>query len=335
MAKEIWKGEDKIYGEQRIEDPVITALVSSEPMQRLKKLNQFGLPDELYHLKGFSRYEHSIGVMYLLQHLGASDEEQVAGLLHDVSHTAFSHVYDWVVGTAGKEDSQDDGHEQFIRGSEIKSILEEHGYSVDRITDYHHFGLLERESPDLCADRVDYVLREIDPGLAKEIFIGLRVFNGQIVCAEEATASKLGKAFLNKQINHWGGYEGMSRYSLFSTALKRALELGIIQKQDFLDDDDYIVAKLEASKDKLVQDTLAYLRQNPLPRVTEGQTVTKKFRFIDPSFISEGKLVRLTEVDEEYRQSLENARLANKKGVVVPNLISTNPLGVTPKIAKC
>lgn len=328
MAKEIWKGEDRIYGERRIEDPVITVLISSEPMQRLKKLNQFGLPDEFYHLKGFSRYEHSLGVMYLLQHLGASKEEQVAGLLHDVSHRAFSHVYDWVVGTAGKEDSQDNGHEQFIRGSEIKSILEKHGYSVDMITDYHHFGLLERESPDLCADRVDYVLREIEPGLAKEIFNGLRVFSGQIVCVDKSTASKLGRAFLSRQIDHWGGYEGVSRYSLFSTALKRALELGIIQKQDFLTDDDYIMKKLEASQDKPVLGTLLYLRQNPLPRATEGQTVTKKFRFIDPSFISEDKLVRLTEADDEYRRLLDNARLVNKKGIVVPNLISTNPLGV-------
>jgi len=91
------------------------------------------------------------------------------------------------------------------------------------------------------------------------------------------------------------------------------------------------VAKLEASKDKLVLDTLAYLRQNPLPRVTEGQTVTKKFRFIDPPFISGDKLVRLTEADGEYRQLLEDARLANNKGIVVPNLISSNPRGVNAK----
>lgn len=327
MANQIWKSNDRIYGEQFIEDPVITALIISGPMQRLKKLNQYGLPNKFHHLIGFSRYEHSLGVMYLLKSLGASREEQVAGLLHDVSHKAFSHVYDWVVGTATKENSQDDGHGQFIGGSEIKSILEEHGYSVDRIIDYHHFGLLERESPDLCADRVDYVLREIETGLAKEIFNGLSVFNGQIVCTDNSIASKLGRVFLSRQIDHWGGYEGLARYSLFSTALKKALEIGLIQKNDFLFDDDYIIVKLEASNDRLVTDTLAYLRQNPLPRVTKGQCVTKKFRYIDPPFISGGKLVRLTEADAEYRQLLDNARLANKKGVVVPKLISTDSLG--------
>ena len=102
MARETLLAGDRIYGEKRIENPVISALVLSEPMQRLKKLNQFGLPDEFYHLKGFSQYEHSLGVMYLLQHLGTSEEEQVAGLLHDVSHRAFSHVYNWVVGTQAK-----------------------------------------------------------------------------------------------------------------------------------------------------------------------------------------------------------------------------------------
>jgi len=313
---------DRIYGEDRVET-VITALVASQPMQRLKRVNQFGLPDEFYHIKGFSRFEHSLGDMHLLKHLGASEEEQVAGLLHDVSHRAFSHVYDWVVGTAGKEDSQDDNHRQFIQGSQIKLILEAHGYSVDQITDYHNFGLLERDSPDLCADRVDYLLREIEPGLAGEIFSGLKVTNGQIVCADRATASKLGRAFLARQTGHWGGYESVARYYHFSTALKRALEIGIIHKEDFLIDDDYIVAKLESSQDKFILDTLAFLRHNPLPVVTEGITVVKKFRFIDPPFIDHGKLVSLTDIDREYKQSLDQAFQENRKGVVVP--ASPNP----------
>ncbi len=258
MAKDKFE-LDKVYGEYKKKSLVMSELIASEPMQRLKRLNQFGLPDRYYHLKGFSRFDHSFGVMLLLRYLGAFEEEQIAGLLHDVSHRAFSHVYDWVVGTAGEENSQDDDHDRFIRGTKIPLILQRHGYLVDRITNYHNFGLLERESPDLCGDRVDYLLREIDPVVAGEIFVGLTTFEGQIVCKDQDTASKLGQAFLSRQIEHWGGWEGVSRYYLFSSVLKRAMVLGIIKKEDFLVDDEYIGGKLEGCIDKIISNTLAEL----------------------------------------------------------------------------
>ena len=87
---------DKIYGTYKITSPVIIKLLKSSPVQRLKKIAQFGVPDQLYHLKGYSRYDHSVGVFLLLRKLEASELEQIAGLLHDVSHTAFSHVIDYV-----------------------------------------------------------------------------------------------------------------------------------------------------------------------------------------------------------------------------------------------
>lgn len=310
--------QDHIYGKIKIETPVILDLMASAPIQRLKKLNQFGIPDEFYHYKNFSRYDHSIGVMSLLKNLGASEEEQVAGLLHDVSHPAFSHVYDWVVGSSNLENSQDEGHNSFIRNSDIADVLTAYGYSVDRITDYHHFGLLERESPDLCADRVDYSLREFGPEVAQDVYKGLAVAEGQIACTNLKTASTFGREFLNLQMNHWGGYDAVARYHIFSSALKRALEIGAIQKEDFLINDDYVVSELLASNDGEILKRLDYLRQKPLPVVSKGLVVIKKFRYIDPPFLNQGKLTRLTEVDHQYKMLLESAREQNKQGVIVP-----------------
>ncbi len=311
---------DQIYGESRIDIPVAIDVIRSATFQRLKRINQYGVPDEFYHLPNFSRYEHSIGVMLLLKHLGASEEEQLAGLLHDVSHKAFSHVYDWVAGSAKHEDSQDKGHMQYIENSELAAILSAHGYKVEKITDYHRFGLLERESPDLCADRVDYALRELKPELAREIFKGLTVFNGQIVCKNLQRAAKFGRAFLKLQVEHWGGYEAVVRYHIFSGILKLALEKGIITPENFMTDDDFVTTKLKESGDEEISRKLNFLRQKPLPKTKEGITVHKKFRYIDPLFINNGKLLRLSEADEKFLETLEKAREENLKGVIVPNI---------------
>jgi len=119
--------KDRIYGSFNISSPLIAALIESKPFQRLKNISQMGPPTTFYHIKNYSRYEHSIGVFLLLKHLGASDNEQIAGLLHDVSHTTFSHVIDWVVGTGKNENYQDDQHFNFIKKTEIVRILKMNG----------------------------------------------------------------------------------------------------------------------------------------------------------------------------------------------------------------
>src|SRR5258708_5737147 len=123
---------DQIYGQVEIIEPVLIEIIQSEEIQRLKGINQYGLPDHLYHhKKGFSRFTHSVGVTLLLKHLDASLEEQVAGSLHDVSHRTFSHLYDWVMTDhtqpGVKEDLQDQNHINFITSSNIPQILDKFG----------------------------------------------------------------------------------------------------------------------------------------------------------------------------------------------------------------
>ena len=99
---------DKIYGKIKIDEPVINDLIASEPLQRLKAVNQYGASFYRFPHLTTNRFEHSVGVYYILKRLGASVEEQIAGLLHDVPHTAFSHVSDIVF-----EDPTQTFHEKF------------------------------------------------------------------------------------------------------------------------------------------------------------------------------------------------------------------------------
>ena len=88
--------QDRVYGEVSIEDPAILDLIGCATFQRLKGIRQAGPSALTFPFKDVTRFEHSLGVFILLRRLGAPRREQVAGLLHDISHTAFSHAVDFI-----------------------------------------------------------------------------------------------------------------------------------------------------------------------------------------------------------------------------------------------
>src|SRR3989339_131162 len=128
--------KDRVYGQVNITEPVILELMASGPLQRLKGIKQ-SLSNQTV-----SRYEHSLGVMILLKILKAPLEEQIAGLLHDVPHTAFSHVIDYVfVSSEHSHEFHEKFHEQMIKKSEIPKILAKYNYDVNKILDEDNFSL--------------------------------------------------------------------------------------------------------------------------------------------------------------------------------------------------
>lgn len=184
------KIQDAVYGEIEIIEPVLIELIQTPAMQRIQGVSQWGIPDEYYQRRGFSRFDHSLGVMHLLDLVGASVEEQIAGLLHDVSHTAFSHVVDWVIGEGGAEGYQDEQHERVIAESvEIVKALEKYGYSASQVVKYEKFSLLEKDAPDICADRVDYVFRESSNSDVQACLTGLLNHNGEMIFSTSNTTA--------------------------------------------------------------------------------------------------------------------------------------------------
>lgn len=316
------KLKDKIYGEFEITEPVLFDFIKSKPVQRLKKINQFGIPDRFYHLKNYSRYDHSIGVMLILRKLGAPLEEQVAGLLHDISHTAFSHVIDWLFGNNLKEDHQDKQHKSFSNNYEMKKIAKKYHYSLASFFDYHNFGLLEKEIPDLCADRLDYSLREFSPAVAKYCFNNLKNENGKIIFKNKKSALIFAKNFLKSQMSHWGGFEAVTRYVFLSKALKIALKRKIINFADFLTYDDFIIEKIEKSKNEQILKILKLLKNKKLKQPKNGEKTKiyhKKFRYVDPEFIDKSsKIYRLSLIDKTFKNLLKKSEKKNKKGIKVP-----------------
>jgi hypothetical protein len=89
--------------------PVLTCILDTPPMQRLRGLKQLGTAEYVYVNVNHNRFEHSLGVAALAEtlcqkircnqpslHCTAKDVlcVQLAGLLHDIGHGPFSHAYE-------------------------------------------------------------------------------------------------------------------------------------------------------------------------------------------------------------------------------------------------
>lgn len=317
--------KDNIYGKFDIKEPILIELIKCTSIQRLKGINQYGIPDKYYHLRNFSRYEHSIGVMLLLRKLGASLEEQVAGLLHDASVLAFSHITDWVFadGKTGVEDYHNSIHDKFIKRTNIPSLLGKYGFTPERVLNEDNHTLLEDKIPDLCADRVDYALREfkywLNPSAVRESIKGLINYNGEIIFNNVESAYVFSSNFLELQFQHWGGFEGVTRYNHFSEALKIALEDRTVKENDFFKTDPYILKKLEGSRSEKVKEILKMLQVKNLGNLKENgrEKVYKKFRYVDPKVLTNGKLTRLSKLKPTFGKLLAKHRKINSQGILV------------------
>jgi len=308
--------DDRIYSTYEVSDPVAIELINSNLFQRLKNISQFGLPDKYYHKNGFSRYEHSIGVYILLDKLETSREEKIAGLLHDISHTAFSHLVDWVMGDTSKENYQDNRHSSVLQNREITDILKKYGFESERISNQKLFSLLERKLPYLCADRIDYSLREAGLDLANKIIEDFTVIDDRIVFSNRESALLFAQNFLSLQLNHWAGYEAVTRYSLFSRILKKALEKRDLEVKDFSKTDNYVINKLKSANNDEYDQVLFLLEEKDLSFLEEAKKPTyKKFRYVDPEVLVGEKVSCLSEINSNFKKNLIEAREQNEKGV--------------------
>lgn len=300
---------DEIYGECKI-DKVLEDLIMSEPVQRLKGIHQGGASYLVNKKWNVTRYDHSIGVMLLIRKLGGSLEEQIAGLLHDVSHTAFSHVIDFVF-----ENKKEDYHEKIfttvIKYSAIPTILAKYDYNYEEILfDDSKWTLLEQSAPELCADRVDYTLRdmyaygkitfeEVDRFLADLI-----VFEGKMYLQNIEIAEWFVKTYYKEVIDFFMDPINVYGYDLLAKTLKLSLEKTILTPKDFLGKDDELITKIKSSGDRELLGLIRKLHQNV--KVKEDRQNydlhrKNKLRMIDPSILKSGELIPSSEISEKVR----------------------------------
>lgn len=307
------KFPDAAYGQVEVTDPVLLEVIMSAPVQRLKGLNQYGSWQFILPKLRASRFDHSLGVCFLLKRLEASQEEQVAGLLHDISHTAFSHVVDYLYRQEDKQEHHETLFQQMFMNSQIPKIAQANGMKPEIFLEMQNFQLLERAIPDLCADRLDYFFRDsvllgvCKPDDIKLFMEHLIVRQGEILVDNVAIAKNMAIAFIECSKKLYASPTQAASFQILADAIKSGLEAGIITEGDFLLTDRQLYSKLKSSRNMSVISKLELL--NPyFFAVNSPQDfdffVKTKARYVDPKVVQGGKASRLSELDSDYRKQM-------------------------------
>ncbi len=312
---------DKIYGGFDVEEPVFERIIKSETFCRLAGINMgCWSPSMPFYTTDYDRYEHSIGVWLLLRKYGASIPEQIAGLIHDVSHSAFSHLSDRIFGdskSAQAAQYQDSVHDGFVKKSEIAKIITDCGYDLDFILDDKNFPLKELSLPDLCADRIDYCLRatlhlkhyghmlDIDVVELANSFVAT---SQGFIMRDVESARCFARTFNFADERIYSSFENVFFEAMMAQICRDSIESGIIARNDFWEMTDWQI--LKKMQDAGVDFSKMY--RNPaewcaclcdISAITEYQ----KVRRIDPLFISaDGTNKRLSDVDSDYSEYIKS-----------------------------
>lgn len=314
---------DILYGSFDVNEPVLEELIASYEIQRLKGISAGGYYPAWPDMKReqFNRYHHSIGVFLLLRKFGCSLEEQIAGLIHDVSHTAFSHTVDYIKQDLLQQKSQgyqDSVHDKFVKNSSLAEIMVRHGFDLDYILDDNHFSLKENDLPNICADRIDYSLRQgfdlghLSVAEKDEILDNLTNYNGSFVFKNFETAQKFAHFFWEMDSDQWSGMKTAVMFTYSSQLFRIAIESGYVKFEDFYSKNDGqiidVIYKHKKQDTRLAYlDELLHLKETEFennPENTENK-IFCKIRRIDPCFINDkGRLERVSQRDLEFAQNL-------------------------------
>jgi HD superfamily phosphohydrolase len=320
-----------IFGDIHEHDPVILELIDSKTMQRLKYIDQSG-PVHYFttNFPTFSRYEHSLGVYALLKHFQLSRNEQIAGLMHDASHTVFSHVADilFLHGEQRKDSYQDNIHDWFLTKMDVDKIIAKANLTTQDISPKNpKFKALEQDYPDMNADRIEYnlhtglVFNDLDKNEIQNIIKSLHYKNNQWYFSDLKYAKKLGRLSTYYTKTLWGTPTNVAIYTATAAALKYALEQKYLTTDDLNFGKDLdVVNLLRKSSDPILKQLVVIISNidsyYTLSNASDYDIYQPvKMRGFDPLVLQKGKLERLSALSIDYSKELENTHRYTQTGV--------------------
>jgi len=235
---------DPVYGFLSLPDDFIYDLVCHPWFQRLRNIKQLGLSGYVYPGAVHTRFQHSLGSMYLtskaietLRNKGVyitSDEEEaalIAILLHDIGHGPYSHALENTIVS-------DIPHEKMSLMM-MHELNKEFGGRLSFAIavfegSYHRKFLSELISGQMDMDRMDYLRRDsfftgvIEGEVGSDRLIHmLNVYDNKLVVDEKGIYS-VEKFLIARRLMYWQVYNHrtvLSAEHLLIALLERARKL--------------------------------------------------------------------------------------------------------------
>jgi len=309
---------DRVYGKVEIIEPALLDLINCPSLQRLSDIEQAGYFEPFFPSTTHKRFEHSLGIMILLKKFGASLEEQIAGLIHDVSHSVFSHSIDYILdeGSEREHNHQDNIFQNFVNNSEIPKILKKYNFNVDYILDESNFPLKENELPDLCADRIDYSLRDTiiygvgDKELINSFLDSLIARNNQWIFKNYEIAQKFADNFFVLNNKYFSGLETAIMFRAVGDYIRYSLKKGYIAQKDIYTTDNQVLNKINKYLERDEKLKLFYDRMNNKTKIINNPKdfdikVYCKSRIVDPLCEHNGVIRRVSDVNPSWKETLK------------------------------
>ena len=190
------------------------------------------------------------------------------------------------------------GRNRISSSSDVPEVLARHGYDWRDFLHEEEYTLLEQPSPRLCADRLDYFLRDSrDLGLStldqiRHALDHLVVHDERIGVDEVDVARWLAYTFIAADKASWANFREVGLYEVTARSIKAAMQIGAITEDDFWGTDEQLWRKLHAIDDPDVQRQLALV--SPATRfewdeVNPTFRVSTKLRTIDPDVLIDNR----------------------------------------------
>ncbi|BEI80062.1 hypothetical protein CcaverHIS002_0105910 [Cutaneotrichosporon cavernicola] len=316
---------DDIYGQHEITEPPLVTLLACEPVRRLGRVHQHGMSGLLGLTPPVTRLEHSVGAMLLVRRVGGSVAEQAAALLHDISHTALSHVADDAFPSAG---SYHEIHKaRYVATTCLPALIKEIGLPLE-VLDEELFGLVEQSAPRLCADRLDYGLRDtvafqhLDIEIAKAIFADVSAFPGVnannrcLALSIPDLALALARAYIATDAGVWCNPAHTDMYLRAGALIRNLVADGRLAEADLWLDDEAFWASMRAACDddgRREMDALYTIPEEKGLRLSSDC----KIRTLDPDMVVDGTLAPLSQVNPVWNKE-RLAYIAGRKMLINP-----------------